>query len=247
MLSLNNVTKSFSGVFEPVLKGINLSLKEGEFCTVVGANGSGKSTLLKIISGEYFADSGEIRRNGEVAQVVQDVNKGTIPAMTMLENIALSRMKTPRFAFYRRHATEAIANVRSLNIGLEKFIDQPLGILSGGQRQTVATLMALISGRKILLLDEHTSALDPKMQKELMEYTARSVRELQVTTLMITHNLEDAVKYGDRLIMMHKGRIVADIGGKEKSELKIQSLLEMFHRFENQSLMHEGGEKCPLT
>ncbi|MDR1475135.1 MAG: ATP-binding cassette domain-containing protein [Holosporales bacterium] len=242
MLRINNVTKSFPRVFEPVLKGINLSLREGEFCTVVGANGSGKSTLLKIISGEYRADSGEVKRNGDVSQVVQDVNKGTIPAMTVLENIVLSRTKTPRFAFYWRHLNDIIDKIRSLNIGLEKFIDQPLGILSGGQRQAIATLMAVNSGGKILLLDEHTSALDPKMQKMLMEYTARSVRELRLTTLMITHNMEDALKYGDRLIMMHSGRIVVDLKGCEKSGLKISSLLEMFHKFEDQNLAAIGTE-----
>jgi putative ABC transport system ATP-binding protein len=240
MLKIKNVTKSFNGVFEPVLKGVDLSLEEGEFCTVIGANGSGKSTLMKIISGEYFADSGEIRRSGDVAQVVQDVNKGTIPSMTMLENIALSRMKMPRFSFYKRHKDEITDKIRSLNIGLEKFIDRPLSVLSGGQRQTVATLMALNSGGKILLLDEHTSALDPKMQLLLMEYTAKSVRELKLTTMMITHNMEDAVKYGDRLIMMHGGRIVVDLKGREKANLKIQSLLEMFRRFEDQSLLHDG-------
>jgi putative ABC transport system ATP-binding protein len=242
MLKINNIKKSFSGIFEPVLKGINFSLKKGEFCIVIGANGSGKSTLLKIISGEYFADSGEVRRGGDVSQVVQDVNKGTIPSMTMLENIALSRMKTPRFSFYKRHRNEILDRIKSLNIGLERFIDQPLSVLSGGQRQTIATLMALSSGSEILLLDEHTSALDPKMQLLLMEYTAKSVRELGLATLMITHNMEDAVKYGDRLIMMHKGRIVADLSGREKSSLKIQSLLEMFHKFEDQNLLGEGEE-----
>ncbi|MDR1375561.1 MAG: ATP-binding cassette domain-containing protein [Holosporaceae bacterium] len=240
MLNISNVTKTFNGLFEPVLKKINFLLQEGEFCTLIGANGSGKSTLLKIISGEYFADSGEVRRNGDVSQVVQDVNRGTIPSMTMLENIALSRMKKPRFAFYKRHKNEIMDGIRSLNIGLEKFVDQPLSVLSGGQRQAIATLMALTSGCKILLLDEHTSALDPKMQLLLMEYTAKFVRELGLTTLMITHNMEDAVKYGDRLIMMHRGQIVADIKGREKSALKIQFLLEMFHKFEDQSLVHDG-------
>jgi len=241
MLRLNKITKSFSGVFEPVLKGIDLYLEDGEFCTVIGANGSGKSTMMKIISGEYPADSGEIHRKGDVSQVVQDVNRGTIPSMTMLENIALSQMKTPRFSFYKRRKDEVNEKIKTLNIGLEKFIDQPLGTLSGGQRQTIATLMALNSGGKILLLDEHTSALDPKMQLMLMEYTARHVRELNLTTLMITHNMEDAIKYGDRLIMMHRGKIVMDIKGREKSELKLQTLLKMFHEFEDESLT--GGTK----
>jgi putative ABC transport system ATP-binding protein len=229
MLQITNVTKSFNGVFEPVLKEINLSLEEGEFCTVIGANGSGKSTLLKIISGEYSADSGEIMRNSDVSQVVQDVNRGTIPSMTMLENIVLSQMKTPCFSFYKRCKNNVLGRIKSLGIGLEKFVDQPLGVLSGGQRQAIATLMAIISGNKILLLDEHTSALDPQMQVLLMEYTVQSIRRQRLTTLMVTHNMEDAVKYGDRLIIMHKGRIVADLKGSEKSELKTHSLLELFH------------------
>jgi putative ABC transport system ATP-binding protein len=162
--------------------------------------------------------------------------------MTMLENIALSRMKTPHFAFYRRHRDDVLSKIRSLNIGLERFIDMPLGILSGGQRQAIATLMALNSGGKILLLDEHTSALDPKMQKILMEYTARSICELRLTTLMVTHSMENALKYGDRLIVMHRGRIVADLKGCRKSELDISSLLDMFYKFESQSLAIEEIE-----
>ncbi|MDR1361591.1 MAG: ATP-binding cassette domain-containing protein [Holosporaceae bacterium] len=240
-MQLQGVNKSFSGVFEPVLKKINLSLGKGEYCVVIGANGSGKSTLLKIISGEYEADSGSVSRRGDVSQVVQDVNKGTIPAMTMLENIALSGMKMPRFAFYKRHKSDILDKVRSLNVGLEKYIDNPIGVLSGGQRQTIATLMALNSGSRILLLDEHTSALDPKMQRLLMEYTARSVREKEITTLMITHNMEDALNYGDRLIMMHRGRIVEDLSGPRKSQLTIQKLLDMFHRFEDQTMVGDGG------
>jgi putative ABC transport system ATP-binding protein len=239
MLKLTSIVKSFSGIFEPVLKEIDLTLKEGEFCTVVGANGSGKSTLLKIISGEYTADSGEIKCAGDVAQVVQDVGKGTIPFMTMLENVALGQMKTPRFAFYKRHKSEIVEKIRFLNIGLEQFIDQPIGVLSGGQRQIIATLMAMNSGGKILLLDEHTSALDPTMQALLMEYTAKSVHELGLTTFMITHNVQDAIKYGDRLIMMHKGCIVLDLKGREKAALKVQSLLSLFRKFEEQSLTHE--------
>jgi putative ABC transport system ATP-binding protein len=241
MLHLNNVTKSFGGVFEPVLKGINLSLKPGEFCTVIGANGSGKSTLLKVIGGEYSVDSGEIRRGGEVAQVVQDVDRGTIMSMTLLENIALSclRSEKPRFSFYNRRKDAAIEKIAALNIGLEERIDQPLGTLSGGQRQMIATLMAANSGSSILLLDEHTSALDPKMQVMLMEYTIKTVTEQRLTTLMVTHNMEDAVRYGDRLIMMHKGAIVLNIGGRDKANLDARSLLSLFHRFEDQDLLAE--------
>jgi putative ABC transport system ATP-binding protein len=213
MLQLKKITKSFPGVFEPVLKSIDLSLEKGEFCVVIGANGSGKSTMLKVISGEYAADSGEVVRQGSVSEVVQDVGKGTVPSLTLLENLAMSQMrcKRPRFAFYERYRCDVIEMIKSLNIGLEKHIDQPLGTLSGGQRQTIATLMALRAGGQILLLDEHTSALDPKMQVMLMEYTARSVIETGLTTLMITHKMDDAIKYGNRLIMLHKGKIVMDI------------------------------------
>jgi putative ABC transport system ATP-binding protein len=242
MLHLKNITKSFNGAFEPVLKGIDLSLKSGEFCVVIGANGSGKSTLMKVISGEHAADSGEIRRNGGVAQVVQDVNKGTIPAMTLLENIALSCNRKPRFSFYKRHKNEAVGKIAELNIGLEQYVDHPLGALSGGQRQMIATLMAVNSGGEILLLDEHTSALDPKMQVKLMEYTVKSIAERRLTTLMITHNMNDAVKYGDRLLMLNRGRIVEDFCGKHKAKLDAQSLVKLFHKYEDQNLLNGGGK-----
>ncbi|GHU16126.1 ABC transporter [Alphaproteobacteria bacterium] len=247
MLQLNNITKSFSGVFEPVLKGIDFSLEPKDFCVVIGANGSGKSTLLKVISGEHKPDSGKIKRRGLISQVVQDVSRGTIPAMTLLENVALSQMrnKKPKFSFYSRYKKEVMEKIEALNIGLEKYIDQPLGALSGGQRQTIATLMAINSGGQILLLDEHTSALDPKMQVTLMEYTVKSVLEQQLTTMMITHNMEDAIRYGNRLIMLHKGRIVVDMKGKEKAELDAKTLLSLFHKYEDQSLLSERG-KCPL-
>ncbi|GHT97155.1 ABC transporter [Alphaproteobacteria bacterium] len=247
MLQLNNITKSFSGVFEPVLKGIDFSLEPKDFCVVIGANGSGKSTLLKVISGEHKPDSGKIKRRGLVSQVVQDVNRGTIPAMTLLENVALSQMrnKKPKFSFYSRYKKEVMEKIEALNIGLEKYIDQPLGALSGGQRQTIATLMAINSGGQILLLDEHTSALDPKMQVTLMEYTVKSVLDQQLTTMMITHNMEDAIRYGNRLIMLHKGRIVVDMKGKDKAALDAKTLLSLFHKYEDRSLLSERG-KCPL-
>lgn len=233
MLNITNLKKSFDGVFEPVLNGINLSLKKGDFCTIIGANGSGKSTLLKTISGEYPLTSGTIKIYGKIARVVQDVNQGTIPAMSVVENVMLSQITSPKLRFYRRKRDTIIDMLRSLNIGIEKFADQKLRALSGGQRQVIATFMALNSGSQLLLLDEHTSALDPKMQKFLMEYTAKSIRQMNLTAMMITHNMSDALKYGNRLIMLHKGRIVADWQGKEKNLLSIDDLLEMFRKFEN--------------
>ena len=150
MINVSKVTKSFQGLFRPVFDSITLSLKRGDFCVLIGANGCGKSTLLKLISGEYKPDSGEIKCEGDVAQVVQDVNLGTVPEMTLMENIALSEVKSQKLLFYRRYKPQAIQKLKELNIGLEEYIDQPLKMLSGGQRQMVATLMAINSGRQIL-------------------------------------------------------------------------------------------------
>lgn len=236
MLTIKNVKKSFPDLFAPVLNGIDLSLKPGDFCTLIGANGCGKSTLLKLISGEYTADSGSVETNGKVAQVVQDVNLGTIPDMTLLENIALIGTQKPRFSFYKRYKNQTIQKLKGLNISLEDYIDKPLKTLSGGQRQMVATLMAMTSGCKILLLDEHTSALDPKMQHLLMEYTASQVAKLGLTSLMITHRMDDAIKYGNRLVMLHKGKIVLDVSGAEKQTLKAKELIKLFHKYEDETL-----------
>jgi putative ABC transport system ATP-binding protein len=241
MINISKVTKSFQGSFTPVLDNIDLSLKHGDFCVLIGANGCGKSTMLKLISREYHADSGEVKLGGGVAQVTQDVNLGIVPEMTLLENIALSEIKAPKLLFYRRYREIVIQKLKELDIGLEEYIDRPLKMLSGGQRQMIATLMAINSGRKILLLDEHSSALDPKMQILLMEYTRKQIAKNGLTTIMITHKMDDAIKYGNRLIMLHQGRIVLDIQGEQKNALKIQDLLVMFHRYEDQLLVHGGG------
>ena len=208
MITMQDVKKSFAGFFKPVLDGVSLTINRSDFCVVIGANGSGKSTLLKVISGEYICDSGSVNSKGLISKVEQDVNLGCIPEMTLLENIALSASAKPKLAFYSRNAEKIIENIKSLNIGLEEYLNQPLKILSGGQRQTIATLMAISLEREILLLDEHTSALDPKMQTLLMEYTANQIAKLDLTALIITHKMDDAIKYGNRLIMLHQGKIV---------------------------------------
>jgi putative tryptophan/tyrosine transport system ATP-binding protein len=243
MLSLKNINKTFSGNFKPVLKGINLTLEQGEFCILIGSNGSGKSTLMKIIGGEILPDNGVIDIKGRVAEVVQDVNKGTIPSMTLLENIALSEIsyKKPQLQLYSRYKEKILTAIRSLGIGLEEYIDKNLENLSGGQRQIIATLMAINSGSQILLLDEHTSALDPAMQNLLMEYSAKKISELKLTTLMITHKMDDAIKYGERIIMLNNGEIVFDIRGDEKNNLKPQDLLKLFHKYEDKNLINEGA------
>lgn len=241
MINIAKVTKSFQGLFRPVINDISLSLERGDFCILIGANGCGKSTLLKLISGEHKSDSGTIKCNADVAQVVQDVNLGTVPEMTLLENIALSEVIAPKLLFYSRYRDQVIQKLKELDTSLEEYIDQPLKMLSGGQRQMIATLMAINSGRQILLLDEHTSALDPKMQTLLMEYTHKQAVNRGLTTIMITHKMDDAIKYGNRLIMLHQGKVVLNIQGAQKQTLAVGDLLAMFHRYEDQLLISGGG------
>jgi putative ABC transport system ATP-binding protein len=221
MLELKNISKSFPGLYKPVLDKVDLSLREGEFCVVIGANGSGKSSLLRTISGQYKKDSGTILVDkkdcdfNKIAYVTQDVNMGTIPEMTLLENMALSFLKAKEngFLFYGGYESEAIKQIKVLDIGLEKFLYEPLYHLSGSQRQMIATIMAVCSKPKVLLLDEHTSALDPRMQIRLMEYSAQVILEKKLTCLMITHKFDDAIKYGDSIIMLREGKVVLDISG----------------------------------
>lgn len=257
MLSLKGIVKSFQGAYEPVLKGVDLALKEGDFCVVLGGNGSGKSTLMRVISGEYQPDQGAIRLDGKivtrknrgqsVASVVQDVFKGTVSEMTILENIVLSQLRSKKsgLASYASYHPFAKEMLKALNIGLEERCHEKMGSLSGGQRQMIATLMAIQSKPKILLLDEHTSALDPKMQQIIMGYTAQEIEKQGLTSLMITHRLDDALRYGNRLIMLHKGRIVLDMDHAQKQELTLKGLLALFHHYEDLTLqaVNEGDAK----
>lgn len=243
MLVISNLKKSFFGLHRPAINGLSLRLNEGDFCVLLGANGSGKSTLLNMVAGEMRPDSGKITffhksilsQRHQIASVVQDVNVGTVPEMTLLENVALSYTKkgNDRGMLYRRYRENALSSLRMLGIGLEKLIDQPLRSLSGGQRQIVATMMAMMTHPKLLLLDEHTSALDPGMQKLLMTYTAESIARHKSVALMITHNMEDALQYGNRLVLMHRGKIAMDFNRKEKDSLSMQRLLDCFHQVEN--------------
>jgi putative ABC transport system ATP-binding protein len=254
MLKLLNVTKSFSGCFEPVLNSINLELQKGDFCVLIGSNGSGKSTLISSIAGQYEIDHGSIiidaqdmtskDRSHLIATVIQDVNKATIPQMTLLENMVLSKMrgKKAEFSFYQSYESEIFALVKELGIGLESYINKPLTSLSGGQRQMIATLMAIYSKPQILFLDEHTSALDPKSQNMLMQYSADAISKHNITTLMVTHKLDDAIKYGNRLIMLHKGRIVFEAKDDKKSALNIQELLTIFHKYEDLEITKGGSQ-----
>lgn len=246
---IKDLYKSFSDA-APTLCGVSLHVKKGQFCVIIGSNGSGKSTLLKTISGEHNIDAGRVfineqdvtdmpihKRAAWISSVTQDIGKGTIEHMTLLENITLSllRAKKSTFAFYAQDVNPIVQAIGELGLGLENYIHGPLGALSGGQRQAIATLMAVLSNPDILLLDEHTSALDPKIQKTLMEYTVRKIQENGLTSLMVTHNLGDALRYGDRLIMIHRGKIVMDVS--DKSCLDQDSLLRKFHEYEDDILL----------
>lgn len=240
MLALKNVYKIFPDRAKFALKNVNLFFTPGDFSILIGSNGSGKSTLLKLISGEQLVSSGEIVRDKKlvVSSVAQDVNKGTVAEMSLLENMVLSSLhgKKAKYSFYRNRKKEMFEKISSLGLGLEKFIELPISYLSGGQRQVIASLMALNNNPDILLLDEHTSALDPKIGKFLIEYTAQQISEKNITGIMVTHKLDDALKYGNRLIMLHQGQIVLDARNDDKKKFSIEQLLELFHQYEDLTL-----------
>lgn len=245
MLELQNITKLFPQNTYPALKSIDLKVREGEYCIILGSNGSGKSTLLKVISGEYQADSGKILLNEknvssqslhtrakDISSVVQDMDKGTIGEMTLLENISLSKMRerSAKYKFFTNQTDEIIKDIKLLGLDLEKYINTSISSLSGGQRQSIATLMAMSPKPTLLLLDEHTSALDPRSKEKIMNFTDSYVKNHNITTLMITHSIVEAINYGDRLIIMHHGIIAHDVKGTEKSKLNEQAILDILHK-----------------
>ena len=250
MLKLENVYKVFNQgtVNEKIaLHGLNLELKKGEFVTVIGGNGAGKSTMLNSVAGVFDIDSGSISIDGVnvthlpehkrakyIGRVFQDPMMGTAATMQIEENLALAARrgkhrtllpgitKTDR-AFYRDQ-------LKILDLGLEDRMTVKVGLLSGGQRQALTLLMATLQQPKLLLLDEHTAALDPKTAAKVLEVTDRIVSKYGLTTMMITHNMRDAINYGNRLIMMYDGRIVVDVSGEEKKNLTVEQLLDLFSK-----------------
>lgn len=247
MLEIRNLTKSFPLKSEPVLDSINFTLEKEEFCIILGSNGSGKSTLLKTIMGEYKQDKGKIILNGKniskmpifkraslISSVEQNISKGTIGEMSLLENMVLSylRGKKPTTKLVGDYSLEMYKIIKDLGMGLEKYLYSPIEKLSGGQRQIIATVMAGMSGSKLLLLDEHTSALDPKSRIKLMKYSADKIASSKITTLMVTHDLHDALEYGDRLVIMSHGRIIEDFSAREKASLTKEYLMRIFQSAE---------------
>ena len=248
MIEVRDIRKTFfAGTANEVraLRGVSLDIPEGCFVAVIGTNGSGKSTLLNAIAGTFAPDAGEVRIDGRditrwsesrrarlIGRVFQNPFAGTAAGMTVAENLAIAmRRGQPRglgIALSRRVRDEMIERVRTLKMGLETRLDNPIGTLSGGQRQALTLLMATWLKPRLLLLDEHTAALDPKSAAQVAELTRQIIRRDKLTALMVTHSMQQAVNLGDRLVMMHRGRIVADISGAEKNRLRPGDLLDRF-------------------
>ena len=228
------------------LTDLSLHLQRGDFVTILGSNGAGKSTLFNTIAGSYIPDSGKVfldgrditnlpdyRRSKEIGRLFQDPLKGTAPNMTIEENLALaylraSHTKSPFSMVTKSDRADFRERLSMLNLGLEDRMNQPVGLLSGGQRQALTLLMATLVTPKILLLDEHTAALDPGTAEVVLELTKRIVAENRITCLMITHNLASSLALGNRTIMMANGQIVLDIGGEERKGLTVDDLLTRF-------------------
>ena len=250
MLDVKQATKVFSAGTASehhALNGLDLHLDDGEFVTIIGSNGAGKSTLFNAICGNYWLDQGQIfldgqditflsehRRARQIGRVFQDPMKGTAADMQVAENLAMaSRRGKPlslKWSSQSSQLTEFREALKELDLGLENRLETRIGTLSGGQRQSITLLMATLVPPKLLLLDEHTAALDPKTAEKVLNLTQKRVSEGNLTTLMITHNMRDALRFGNRLIMMHEGRVVVDVKGEQKKELTIQSLLELFEK-----------------
>lgn len=250
MLKLNNITKIFNQHLTPedvkvALDDVSLEIKDGDFVTVIGGNGSGKTTLLNIITGVLKPNQGRIiindkditkmpdyKRAQYFGIVFQDPMLGTAANMSLEENLSIAyrraQKKGLRWGFSKENTSLFKEKLAMLNLGLEKRLNQRINLLSGGQRQAVTLLMATLNRPKVLLLDEHTAALDPKTARTVMDITNDLVTTNHLTTIMITHNMKDALKYGNRILMLNNGKIVFDASGEEKKRLTIEDLLRKF-------------------
>ena len=248
MLKLIDIQKTFNAGTvnaKPALRGVSLTINDGDFITVIGGNGAGKSTMLNMISGTYSCDGGRIELDGRnitdmnevqraryMGRVFQDPMMGTAASMSILENLGMARRRTKRrtlaWGVRKNEPEEYRQMVKDFDLGLENRLTTKVGLLSGGQRQAITLLMATMQRPKLLLLDEHTAALDPKTAAKVLELTEKIIREDNLTALMVTHNMRDAIRLGNRLIMMHEGRVIYDVSGEEKAKLTVEDLLKKF-------------------
>ncbi|PIE69557.1 MAG: ABC transporter ATP-binding protein [Deltaproteobacteria bacterium] len=256
MIRLDRCSKYFhrGSVNEVIaLNRIDLDIPEGDFITVIGSNGAGKSTLLNCIAGSFFPDSGSItiddkevtnwpeyRRARYLSRVFQDPLLGTCPSATIEQNLALANKRGQRRGLRpgvrTRDRQRFKKALEQLGLGLEDRLTDKVGLLSGGQRQALTMLMATLIRPRVLLLDEHTAALDPKTAEQILTLTRNIVREQRLTTLMITHNMKHAISFGNRLIMLHQGRIILDVSGSEKERLTVEALLTRFYQTQGEEL-----------
>ena len=261
MLDIKNIYKTFNPgtINEKVaLNGVSLHLKDGDFVTVIGGNGAGKSTLLNAVAGTWLVDEGQILIDGTdvtklpehkratyLGRVFQDPMNGTAATMEIQENLALAKRRgKPRLlrsGITKKEREEYHELLKVLGLGLESRMTSKVGLLSGGQRQALTLLMATLQKPKLLLLDEHTAALDPKTAAKVLEITDMIVNRDKLTTLMITHNMKDAIAHGNRLIMMMDGKIILDIEGEEKKKLTVRDLLDQFERVSGEQFSNDAA------
>ncbi|MFR6290117.1 MAG: ABC transporter ATP-binding protein [Peptococcaceae bacterium] len=259
MLDVKDIRKTFNkGTVneKKALQGLNLHLNDGDFVTVIGGNGAGKSTMLNAIAGVWAVDSGtitiddidvtkqpEYKRAKYIGRVFQDPMMGTAANMQIEENLAIAsrRGKRPGLSWSAKakQRDQFRSMLKELDLGLEDRLTSKVGLLSGGQRQAVTLLMATINRPKLLLLDEHTAALDPKTAAKVLALTEKIVNRDKLTTLMITHNMRDALRYGNRLIMLHNGQIIIDVSGNEKKNLDVPDLLKMFEKASGDEMVND--------
>ena len=250
MLEVKNIFKTFNkGTINEkhALNGVSLTMNDGDFITVIGGNGAGKSTLLNAIAGAWFIDSGEILIDGEdithlpehkraayIGRVFQDPMMGTAATMQIEENMALAARRGKKrglgLGITKKERENYKEQLKVLDLGLEDRLTAKVGLLSGGQRQALTLLMAVLNKPKLLLLDEHTAALDPKTAANVLELSDKFISEGNLTALMVTHNMKDAIAHGNRLIMMNAGKIILDISGEDKKKLTVDDLLAEFSK-----------------
>ncbi len=259
MLEIRSISKTFHpGTVneKTALDNVSLTLQDGDFVTVIGGNGAGKSTLLNAIAGTWFVDEGQILIDGVdvthlseykrakfIGRVFQDPMLGTAATMQIEENLALAyrrgRTRTLRRGINAAERENYKAMLQTLGLGLEERMNTRVGLLSGGQRQALTLLMATLQKPKLLLLDEHTAALDPKTAAKVLDTTQRIVERDHLTTLMITHNMRDAIAYGNRLIMMYEGHVAVDVSGEEKKRLTVEDLMQLFEKAAGDSIVND--------